>query len=82
MEANNLFFCLRANETNWPRSKVTFLLYSVHLKEASWCYQHKDKEIIYWPPFMNTVHFPLLLLLLLLIISSPLLLLLLLILLS
>ena len=36
--------------------KWNILLYFVHdANEASWSNNHKDKGIVYWSPFMNTV---------------------------
>ena len=35
MATNKLIFCLCANQTDFPRSKGTFLLYFVRANEAS-----------------------------------------------
>ena len=47
MAAKKILFCLRANQSNKPLSKGTFLLYFVHAKESSESNSIKRKEYFF-----------------------------------
>ena len=56
MEEKNVFFCLCANYTHYPRSQATFLLYFVHAHEASKSNSPVNKIKFFWPPFMHSIY--------------------------